>query len=237
MKFYLFHLLQNTAQAWWTTALLLVLPSLFLFLLQTICTYLLEILPLAPTAEYCTSLVDNSTTFGTPEFVFVFWLSKYNLHLLLVNLKFYLLHLLQNSAQAWWKTALLLVLPSLETPWQSTFFTGAWIYLTISAFHHCTHRFLAGLFTFLSRWPIVNWLRASKRNHFRTIITTIFLLWIFSLSLFSWCKMWSVPHANEWQETSNVGRNWHLQWTTTDFVWRRCHPPWPGSCQVSKLMI
>ena len=52
---------------------------LSLFLLRTICTFLVEILPLAPTAEYCTSLVDNRTTFGSPEFVFVFVTN--NLHL------------------------------------------------------------------------------------------------------------------------------------------------------------
>ena len=162
MKFCLLQLLQNTAQAWWTTGLLLVLPSLFLFLLQTICTYLLEILPLALTAEFCTSLVENSTTFGTPEFG----------NSMAINMFYWCLDISHNLS-------------------------------------HCTHRFLAGLFTFLSRWPIVNWLRASKRNHFRTIITTI-LPWIFSFfssSLFSCCKMWSVPHANEWQETRNVGRN------------------------------
>ena len=51
----------------------------FLFLLWTICTYLVEILPLATIAEYWTSLVDNRTTFDTPEFVFVFVTN--NLHL------------------------------------------------------------------------------------------------------------------------------------------------------------
>ena len=50
-------------------------------------------------------------------------------------------------------------------------------------FHQClvrsqpfagTHRFLAlvGLFTFLSRRPVVNPLRASERNWFRTVILT-----------------------------------------------------------------
>lgn len=53
------------------------------------------------------------------------------------------------------------------------------------------------------------------------------------------CRMWSVPHANDWWETSNAARSWHRQlysswrgsrqWTAIDLV--RCHPPWPGSCQ------
>ena len=53
--------------------------------------------------------------------------------------------------------------------------------MAINIFHRClvrsrnfpgTHRFLAGLFTFLSRRPVVNRFRASERNWFRTIITT-----------------------------------------------------------------
>ena len=53
------------------------------------------------------------------------------------------------------------------------------------------------------------------------------------------CGMWSVSHANKWQETSNLARSWRRQchsswlgwrqWTPFDFIW--CHPPWPGSCQ------
>ena len=51
----------------------------------------------------------------------------------------------------------------------------------LTNFHRClvrsrsfagTDRFLAGLFTFLSSWPIVNRLRACGRNWFRTIMTT-----------------------------------------------------------------
>ena len=30
------------------------------------------------------------------------------------------------------------------------------------------------------------------------------------------CKMLSIPHANEWLETSNAAGNWHRQWITTD---------------------
>ena len=72
-----------------------------------------------------------------------------------------LLHLLQNSVQAQWITALLSVSSSLGS---ST---------TIHMFHWClvsswlvagVHRFLAGLFTILSRRPVVCWLRGSGRN-------------------------------------------------------------------------
>ena len=43
------------------------------------------------------------------------------------------------------------------------------------------------------------------------------------------CKIWSVPHANGQQETSNAAQNWCRQWTVTDLVW--CQLPWSGSCQ------
>ena len=36
-------------------------------------------------------------------------------------------------------------------------------------------------------------------------------------------------YSNEWQQTSNVARNWCRQWPTTDLI--QCHPPWPGICQ------
>ena len=49
------------------------------------------------------------------------------------------------------------------------------------------------------------------------------------------CETWSVPHANEQWETSNVSGNWCRQWTTSDLVW--CHPPWPGSCQSWYVLI
>ena len=80
-----------------------------------------------------------------------------------------LLHLLQNSAQAQWITVLLSVSSSLGPS------------IAIHTFHWClvsswlvagAHRFLAGLFTILSRWPVVCWLRASGRNWWRTIIMT-----------------------------------------------------------------
>ena len=52
--------------------------------------------------------------------------------------------------------------------------------LAVNFFHQClvpsgifagSARFLAGLFTFLSRRPIVNQLRASERNWFKTVVT------------------------------------------------------------------
>ena len=100
-----------------------------------------------------------------------------------------------------------------------------------------TGRFMAGLFTFLTRWLIANQfrVRASGRNRFRTIITTVkkliksqgFCILFHDIMLS--CEMWSVLHANESWETSNVARNWHGQWSTTDLIW--CHPLWPGNCQ------
>ena len=47
--------------------------------------------------------------------------------------------------------------------------------------------------------------------------------------------MWSVLHAKQWQETSNVARNWCRQWTTTGIIWRfwqptPTSPPPPVSC-------
>lgn len=57
--------------------------------------------------------------------------------------------------------------------------------MAINSFHWClvrfehlgisldgTHRFVAEFFTFFSKWPVVNQLRASRRNWFRTIITS-----------------------------------------------------------------
>ena len=45
--------------------------------------------------------------------------------------------------------------------------------------------------------------------------------------------MWSALHADQWQETSNVSRNRHRNWATSDLVQCHCHPPWPGSYQSS----
>ena len=53
-----------------------------------------------------------------------------------------------------------------------------------------TGRFLAGLCSFLSWWPIVNWLRLWKKKKvgvFCTVFHDIMLR----------CEMWSVPHTNE----------------------------------------
>ena len=118
--------------------------------------------PFSPTAEFCTSLMDNSTSF---------------------------------------------VILELET-----------CHGNLNIFHWCmvrsqpfagTGRFPAGVFTFLSRWPNVYWLRARGRNCLRTFITTFkkasqeFFCAVFCNMMLS-CKTWSVPHANEQQETSNV---------------------------------
>ena len=82
-------------------------------------------------------------------------------------LNFCLSHLQQNSVQARQITALLSVSSSLRPS------------VTIgNIFHWClvrsqpftgTGRFLAGLFTFLRRQPIVNQLRVGGRNWFRTV--------------------------------------------------------------------
>ena len=56
------------------------------------------------------------------------------------------------------------------SPWQSTFF-HSWCLVRSWPFAG-TGIFLAGLFTFLSRLPTVNWLRASARNWLISIIRT-----------------------------------------------------------------
>ena len=64
-------------------------------------------------------------------------------------------------------------------------------------------RFLAGLFVFWSRRPVVSGLRASGRNWFRTIIMTTKKTTIFGIvfhNIMLSCKMWSVTHANEQQK-------------------------------------
>ena len=62
-----------------------------------------------------------------------------------IKLKLYLLRLLQHSVQVQWVTVLLLVSLSL----------GLSMIINISHWCLVTHRFLAGLFTFLSRQPVV----------------------------------------------------------------------------------
>ena len=111
--------------------------------------------------------------------------------------------------------------------------------MAINIFHRClvgswpfagACRFLAGLFTFFSRWPIVNQLRASGRTWFRFTIMIQK-----NLHCLSWqyAELRNVVHsiyiyiyANEWQESSNMAGNWCRQRTNTDLVW--CHPPWPS---------
>ena len=122
---------------------------------------------------------------------------------------------------------------SLGPPWKSTFFISAWLDLSFTG----VGSFLAGLFTFLSRQPIVSWLRAARRNWFRTNITTthtkkgkVFCVVFRDINMMS-CEMWLLQHGNEQWETSDffAAGNWCRQWTTTDPI--RCHPPWPSSCQ------
>ena len=55
-------------------------------------------------------------------------------------------------------------------------------------------RVLAGLFTFSSRWPIGNWSQLMEGTSLK-------------LSSIMICKMSSVTHANEQQETSNASGN------------------------------
>ena len=110
---------------------------------------------------------------------------------------------MQNSTQAQWIAALLLVSSSLEN-------------MAINISYWClvrswtsagTHRFLAGLFTFLSMWPIVSWLGAGGRNWFRTIITTMKKTSQFSAFVFHDilpnCKMWSVLQTFRGKLTRN----------------------------------
>ena len=144
-------------------------------------------------------------------------------------------HLLHNSVQAQWITALLSVSsclgPSVE----------------VNIFHQCLHvrswsfsgtcGFLAGLFTFLSRQLIVNRLIVIanyKRDWFRTIIMTTeekkqnkFYVFTFTTLCRAVKWSWSPIHntmMNEQWETSTVAGNWCGQWTTTDLIW--CCPPW-----------
>ena len=73
-------------------------------------------------------------------------------------MKFCLSHLLQNCVQVQQITALLWVFLNLGPS------------MRVNSFQQCLvrcGRFLAGLFTFLSRQLILNWLRASGRNWFR----------------------------------------------------------------------
>ena len=137
-------------------------------------------------------------------------------------LNFCLSHLQQNSVQARQITALLSVSSSLRPS------------VTIgNNFHWClvrsrpftgTGRFLAGLFTFLRRQPIVNQLRVGGRNWFRTVITTMKKTGLSFLHSLSWCvamlgfKIWLVLHTCEQWEASSAAGNWCRQRTTTDFV-------------------
>ena len=144
-------------------------------------------------------------------------------------LNFCLSHLQQNSVQARQITALLSVSSSLRPS------------VTIgNIFHWClvrsrpftgTGRFLAGLFTFLRRQPIVNQLRVGGRNWFRTVITTMKKTGPSFLHSLSWCvamlgfKIWSVLHTCEQWEASSAAGNWCRQRTTTDLV---THPGLPA---------
>lgn len=89
----------------------------------------------------------------------------------------------------------------------------------LNIFHWCmvrsqpfagTGRFPAGVFTFLSRRPNVNQLRASGRNWFRTTVMNDYVknqVRVFCIvirCMMMSCEMWSVLHANEWQETMCV---------------------------------
>ena len=73
--------------------------------------------------------------------------------------------------------------------------------------------------TFLSRWPVVNWLRlrASERNWFRTSKTTVGkkkkvrVLWVIFHNITLSYKMWLVPHTNKQQEANTV-----VVWLETD---------------------
>ena len=58
----------------------------------------------------------------------------------------------------------------LDPPWQSIFLSGAWLDLKLLLV--LTDCLFVCLFTISNRQPIVNQLRASGRNWFRTIITT-----------------------------------------------------------------
>ena len=110
-----------------------------------------------------------------------------------------------------------------DPPWQSTFFTGAWVDTLALAYS-----WLVWLPSWYRR-PIVNRLRASGRNWFRTIIMMVknkSEFCAFSFVTLCWAVKcgWSCMQMNI-RETSNVAGNWCWQWTITDLIW--CDPPCP----------
>ena len=131
-------------------------------------------------------------------------------------------HLPQKSVQVWWITEL------------HSVFSSVGPFIAINNFHWClvrsqpsagTGRFLACLFAILNRQPIIKWLRASGMNSWLWKNESEFSAFmIVLLDIMLSCKMWSVLHANQWQETSNAAGNG----TISDLI--LCHPPWPGSC-------
>ena len=46
-----------------------------------------------------------------------------------------------------------------------------------------------------------------------TLKNQVRVICVFFRNIMLSCDMWSVPHANEWRETSNAARNRHRQWT------------------------
>ena len=121
------------------------------------------------------------------------------------NYKICLLHMLQNFVQAWGITALQSVSSGLGPS------------MAVNISHRClvrsqplsgTGRFLAGLFTFFNRQPLVNRLRASGRNWFRTVAILV-SLWRWKKQVRDFCivflqrcaELWNVvSHTCKWTE-------------------------------------
>ena len=117
--------------------------------------------------------------------------------------------------------------------------------MAINSFHWClvrswlgTGRFLAGLFTIFSRQPVVNWLRVSGRNWFRTVITTTLKKHPTHKSEFSALSFATLCCAAkcDWsciqmQETRTVAGNWGSKLPLTLFDVTH-----PGLAELSKLI-
>ena len=113
-------------------------------------------------------------------------------------------------------------------PWWSTFFTGAWLDLCLllelaDSCLVCLLSWVGGLLSTGSE--LVEGTGSELSSCLWKKKSVFCIVFLDTLS----CKIWSVPHTNEWQETGNVAGNCHRAWTTTDLV--QCHWPWPGSCQ------
>ena len=121
-------------------------------------------------------------------------------------------------------------------------------YNTVTWWYWHSGRFLAGLFTFLSRQSIqaikvsstgselVEWTASKLSSHLQKQNKKVNVLCFHDIMIMLSCKMWSVPHmcTNEWLETSDVVGNWFRQWSTkpVPLTFDVTHPGRSGSCQT-----